>query len=179
MNLKIIANRLDPTIEFLDKLGNGSYGEVAKVRKDGEIYAMKFQKMPMLNPIAYEFGVQKSLEDIAGVPRVFKLYRSAFLMEYVDGDLLCRVGKQDRQFFNQLRDTVNGIIGRGYYLARDFGATNLLVDRERKPWVIDFFLYTDGPDVSDPVFYDKNPRAFSPYDDAELKLSQLEKAFLL
>lgn len=179
MNLKVIANRLDPAIEFLERLSAGSYGEVAKVKKDGEVYAMKFQKMPSLNPVDYEFHVQKSLEGIAGVPRAVKLYSGAFLMEYIDGDLLCSVGKQDKRFFRELRDTVEGIIKRGYYLGRDFGSTNLLVDKEAKPWVIDFFLYTEGPLVSDCVFYDMNPRALSPYDDAELKLSYLEEEFML
>lgn len=179
MNLNMIAKRLDPAIEVLEKLNHGSYGEVAKVKKDGEVYAMKFQKLASINPIEREFHVQKSLEGIAGIPKAVKLYKGAFMMDYIDGDLLCEVGKQDKRFFHELRDIVDGIVSRNYYLGRDFGATNLMVDRQGKPWVIDFFLYMESPPVMDSFFYAMNPRTFSPYDDAEIKLSYLEKAFML
>ena len=167
MNLKLIISRIAPDIKFLEVISKGSYAEVAKVEKDQMVYAMKGQKLPFIHPIDYEFHVQRSLHGLAGIPEAVKLYEKGFLMEYVEGRLLCCAGRQDKRFFSRLQGIVDGIVGRGYYLGRDFGSTNIIVGNSGDPWVIDFY------------FYSPKPQELDNRSDAKLKVKELEQAFML
>lgn len=166
MSLELIVKWIDPSLEFLGFAGEGVFARVAKVKRNGGIYALKIQNMPDIYPIDREFYVQRSLHDRRGIPKALMLYdKSAFLMEYVDGKMLYMAGKQPRDFFGKLREIAFWIVGNEYYLAEDFGSYNVMVDRKGDPWVIDF------------GYCNKERQILNPYADAENKIEWLELAF--
>ncbi len=149
--LESIIKTIDQEMVFLGNLGEGSFGKVFKVGLNGGEYALKVQTSPGIRPIGYEFGVQRALKGVQGIPEAIKLYGRAFLMQCIDGELMHEAyyknGGLPASFFDRLGAIASGILSSGYSLPKDFGTPNILVDRSQNPWVIDFmFCNKMGPE---------------------------------
>lgn len=129
--LERIINRIDPELRYVRVLGEGAYGTVAKVNLKDKEYALKIQQLRNLYPMDYEFGIQSELHGIEGIPEAIRLYDGAFLMQYIDGELMYEA-------YQKLGGLPQSFFDRGYSVPSDFGVTNIMVDRDINPWIIDF-----------------------------------------
>jgi len=90
--------------------------------------------------IAREARVYKRLEGIGGIPRVLKILdQFAFVMEYVEGEMLSKVekGSLPPDFFARLKTLINDMHGRGITHG-DIREKNIIVAPGYKPFLIDF-----------------------------------------
>ncbi len=135
--LEAFVQSVDPSLQYIDYAGRGDFGVVAKVAKGSEVYALKIATAA--KDLVHEFEVQSKLKGIAGVPEAVHMYsKRAFLMQFIDGQILYRAPVQGLEFFRKLSGIAEQIFARGYSLPDDFGRFNILVDKGSNPWVIDF-----------------------------------------
>lgn len=90
--------------------------------------------------IAREARVYGRLEGISGIPRVLKILDSfAFVMEYVEGEMLSKVkkGSLPPAFFEQLKALINAMHGRGISHG-DIREKNIIAAPNAQPFLIDF-----------------------------------------
>ncbi len=156
-NIEQMIMGLDNSLVLVEEIGEGTFSKVFKVSKQSKPYALKVERRFLgidelphhlkrekfgITGCGYEFGVQKTLSGIEGVPEAVFLYNEdAFLMQYIDGKTIKQAGKQPIGFFDKLRRIASGINDRGYCLPMDlvFG-NNLLADEGHNPYVVDFML---------------------------------------
>jgi len=141
---------IDPSLQFIDVLGRGSYGLVAKVAKGRKVYALKMDMCYSMDPriwelrgyvptIQQEMKVQRLLSGIKGIPEVHEMHHNSFLMDYIEGKRLDKYNSQPQEFFDKVHGIVIQMNERGVAVQEDI-LVNVLVDKGSNPWLIDFML---------------------------------------
>jgi predicted Ser/Thr protein kinase len=88
-----------------------------------------------------EFDILRRLEGIPGIPRAFAIVeKRALLLEYVEGATLgkFKAGELPDSTFDLLRDTVRAMHERGVVHLDLRQKKNILIDAQKRPWLIDF-----------------------------------------
>ncbi len=135
------ARQLDPELRILELVGTGAFGIVTKVKRDERVFALKTHYPFRDQTVHHEFAVQKALEGIVGIPKAIKLYsEKCFLMDYINGKSLMSAGDQSPEFFMGLERIAKEVHARGYSLPRDLTKSNVIVDGDKNPWIVDFML---------------------------------------
>lgn len=136
--IEALVREIDSTLAYESVLGHGFYANVVKVKKDNDYFALKISKDKQL---VQEFGIQKSLKGIRGIPEAMRLYGDrAFLMELVDGSSLSETHSVSKDFFDKLKCLAYRINDRGYFIPVDLHECNVLVGSDGDPWMVDFYM---------------------------------------
>ena len=88
-----------------------------------------------------EFDILRRLEGIPGVPKAYAVVeKRALLIEYIEGTTLgkFKAGELPDATFDLLRDTVRAMHERGVVHLDLRQKKNILIDGDRRPWLIDF-----------------------------------------
>lgn len=88
-----------------------------------------------------EFDILRRLEGIPGIPRAYAILdKRALLLEYIEGATLgkFKAGELPDSTFDLLRDTVRAMHERGVVHLDLRQKKNILIDAQKRPWLIDF-----------------------------------------
>ena len=88
-----------------------------------------------------EFDILRRLEGIPGIPKAYAVVeKRALLLEFIDGDTIGKFkpGELPDSTFDLLRDTVRAMHERGVVHLDLRQKKNILIDAEKRPWLIDF-----------------------------------------
>lgn len=157
---------VDPSLTYVKliyKDGMHSYILLVKDKDDKKFILKVNKKHETIYPgtknhtLEYEYLVMDELKVVRKViksqrciPHMYKFYnkapsmegdklgKNAFLMEYIPGETLSISGEQSISFFNNLYKIVNQIFEAGFLPPSDFHASNILVDENNNPVLIDF-----------------------------------------
>lgn len=156
-SLECLIKKIDGSLEFVQRLGKGDYGIVMKVTKNGKYYRLKVN---LANEIQGRSDTlereYKILEDLASktdvAPKPVKLYEDApcvwynrkgkyaYLTEFIEGEVLSKVGKQSEISLTiKLMDLMDRIHDADYKLSKDadLNGENILLDKDGKLYLID------------------------------------------
>ena len=88
-----------------------------------------------------EFDILRRLEGIPGIPKAYAVVeKRALLLEFIDGDTIGKFkpGELPDSTFDLLRDTVRAMHERGVVHLDLRQKKNILIDGQKRPWLIDF-----------------------------------------
>ena len=88
-----------------------------------------------------EFDILRRLEGIPGVPRAYAVVeKRALLLEYIEGTTIgkFKAGELPDSTFDLLRDAVRAMHERGVVHLDLRQKKNILIDGQKRPWLIDF-----------------------------------------
>jgi tRNA A-37 threonylcarbamoyl transferase component Bud32 len=88
-----------------------------------------------------EFDVLRRLEGVPGVPRAYEIVeKRALLLEFIDGATIGKFkpGELPDSTFELLRDTVRAMHARDVVHLDLRQKKNILIDGQKRPWLIDF-----------------------------------------
>ena len=85
-----------------------------------------------------EAEVLRHLDGVAGIPKLYAVEPLALVTQFVDGQHPGRIEKLPDDAFRRLAATVRAMHDRGVVHLDLRQKKNILVDREMRPWLVDF-----------------------------------------
>ena len=146
--------RFDITkVSIIKELGSGAFSEVYLIEFEKKEYALKIMEIKTISPFI-EIFMLDLLRDLDFIPKVYSFgivdtpfvfenmkYRPPFfviMMELVRDAIPLEDFKDiDDKIIDQMKHCVDVLLSMKIDI-RDFGGSNILLDKNRKVWIIDF-----------------------------------------